>query len=103
MPKFNFGTQLGKKDSDPSKDLITKVKTFLILGAHAILLCFDLSDKNSFKDLAQQLLEIRGLDPNICPVYLIGCKSDLDPQVFTDEILVFSQQHQCKYFQTSSK
>lgn len=53
MPKFNFGTQLGKKDSDPSKDLITKVKTFLILGAHAILLCFDLSDKNSFKDLAQ--------------------------------------------------
>ena len=53
MPKFNFGIQLDNKDSDPSKDLITKVKTFLILGAHAILLCFDLSDKNSFKDLAQ--------------------------------------------------
>ena len=48
MPKFNFGTQLDRKGSDASKDHTLKVKTFFILGAHAILLCFDLSDKNSF-------------------------------------------------------
>ncbi len=36
-------------------------------------------------------------------IYLIGCKSDKEPQIFTDEILIFSQTRQCVYFQTSAK
>ena len=34
---------------------------------------------------------------------MIGCKSDLDANVPTDEILIFAQAYQVKYLQTSAK
>lgn len=37
------------------------------------------------------------------PVYLIGCKSDLDIEIPTDEILTFAEAYQASYLQTSSK
>lgn len=43
------------------------------------------------------------MDLKDVPIYLIGCKSDLEPQVYTDEILVYSQTKNCIYFQTSAK
>lgn len=36
-------------------------------------------------------------------MFLIGCKSDLDVEVATDEILVFAQQKNIPYHQTSSR
>ncbi len=62
----------------------------IYVGAHAVCLCFDLSDRNSFESLEKEIGDIRGLDLNTIRIYLIGCKSDLEPRVFTDEILVFS-------------
>lgn len=35
-------------------------------------------------------------------MFLIGCKSDLDVQVATDEILVFAKEKNISYHQTSS-
>ena len=36
-------------------------------------------------------------------IYLIGCKSDLEPKVYTDEILTFAERNKCVYFQTSAR
>ena len=36
-------------------------------------------------------------------VFLIGCKSDLDMEVPTDQILVFAAENNLQFFQTSSK
>lgn len=36
-------------------------------------------------------------------MFLIGCKSDLDVEVATDEILVFAQSKNIPYHQTSSR
>lgn len=77
MPKHKSGTLLDSRDSDPFRDRISKVKTMLILGASAILLCFNLGDRNSFQTLSLELEEIKGMDIGKCKVYLVGCKSDL--------------------------
>jgi len=36
-------------------------------------------------------------------IYLVGCKSDLDTIVPTDEILTFAEAMNVKYIQTSAK
>ena len=36
-------------------------------------------------------------------IYLVGCKSDLDIEVPTDEILIFAEAYGVKYLQTSAK
>ena len=34
---------------------------------------------------------------------LVGCKSDLDINVATDEILLFAEEYKINYYQTSAK
>lgn len=46
--------------------------------------------------------EIRNFDVQ-GQVYLIGCKSDLDIEVPTDEILIFAEANRLSYAQTSAK
>ena len=36
-------------------------------------------------------------------MFLIGCKSDLDVEVATDEILLFASEQNIPYHQTSAK
>jgi GTPase SAR1 family protein len=49
-----------------------------------------LADRKSFENLNHWIDEIKnyGVDGKI---YLIGCKSDLNAEVYTDEILVFAE------------
>lgn len=47
------------------------------------MLCFSLSDRNSFVNLPHWLDEIKGFDVQ-GQIYLVGCKSDLDIEVPTD-------------------
>ena len=72
------------------------------LDSNAICLCFSLSDRASFVNLTHWLDQIKGFDVQ-GQIYLIGCKSDLDANVPTDEILIFAQAYQVKYLQTSAK
>ena len=45
---------------------------------------------------------MRGFDIQ-APIYLVGCKSDLDIEIATDEILTFAEAYQVNYLQTSAK
>lgn len=53
-------------------------------------------------NLAHWLQEIKDFDVQGL-VYLVGCKSDLDIEVPTDEILTFAEAYQVNYIQTSAK
>lgn len=53
------------------------------------MLCFGLNNRESFVNLPRWLDEIKGYDVE-GQIYLVGCKSDLDAEVPTDEILTFA-------------
>ncbi|CAF1521312.1 unnamed protein product [Didymodactylos carnosus] len=46
-------------------------------GAHGVLLCFDITDSDSFRNIAEWTDEIQRYCPQNIPVCLIGTKSDL--------------------------
>ena len=61
-------------------------------GSSAFLLFFDTSNYNSFTDLQVWMDIIHSYSENI-PIFLIGTKTDLTPEVFLREILDFVQTH----------
>jgi GTPase SAR1 family protein len=61
-----------------------------------------LNDRKTFVSLVNWLQEIKDFDVQGA-VYLVGCKSDLDIEVPTDEILTFAEAYQVSYIQTSAK
>jgi len=74
-------------------------------GAHGILLCFDLTDINSFLRVQHWLGEIGRLAPEGIPIVLAGTKSDLTKKRMVDnkEALATAEKHHLKYVETSSK
>jgi small GTP-binding protein len=73
-------------------------------SAIGVILVFDLSERKSFDELNQWLVDIHALcDPNAI-VTLIGNKSDLVDQrkVTSNEAESFAQLHQLAYFETSA-
>lgn len=52
-------------------------------GCNAILLCFNLANQASFDNLGHWLDEIHKYNVET-PIYLVGCKSDLETVVPTD-------------------
>ena len=74
-------------------------------GAHGILLIFDVTDKDSFKNLSNWLIEIeKNASKNVLKV-LIGNKSDLeDKRVVTyNQGKEFADTYGLKYIETSAK
>lgn len=65
-------------------------------------LCFSLNDRKSFENLPHWIKELDNFDVSRDNMFLLGCKSDLDMEVATDEILLFAQQNGIEYHQTSS-
>lgn len=49
------------------------------------------------------ITEIEALEIPKDNMILIGCKSDLEIEVPTDEILLFAEKHGVGYYQTSAK
>eukprot|EP01118_Nematostelium_gracile_P006188 TRINITY_DN1990_c0_g1_i2.p1 TRINITY_DN1990_c0_g1~~TRINITY_DN1990_c0_g1_i2.p1 ORF type:complete len:203 (+),score=51.51 TRINITY_DN1990_c0_g1_i2:96-704(+) len=74
-------------------------------GAHGILLCFDLTDVNSFLRVQHWLGEIGRLAPEGIPIVLAGTKSDLTKKRMVDnkEAVATAEKHHLKYVETSSK
>jgi small GTP-binding protein len=73
-------------------------------SAIGVILVFDLSQRKSFDDLSQWLVDIRALcDPNAV-VTLIGNKLDLVEQrkITSKEAESFAHLHQLAYFETSA-
>eukprot|EP01062_Namystynia_karyoxenos_P043249 TRINITY_DN3166_c0_g6_i1.p1 TRINITY_DN3166_c0_g6~~TRINITY_DN3166_c0_g6_i1.p1 ORF type:complete len:227 (+),score=75.37 TRINITY_DN3166_c0_g6_i1:71-751(+) len=46
-------------------------------SADGVLLCFDITDRNSFLALPQWLRRVREHAPHVSPCVVVGCKSDL--------------------------
>jgi small GTP-binding protein len=73
-------------------------------SAIGVILVFDLSERKSFDELNQWLVDIHALcDPNAI-VTLIGNKLDLvsERKVTSNEAELFAQLHQLTYFETSA-
>lgn len=71
-------------------------------GAKAIFLCFSLADRKSFLNLDRWIDEIVNFEVSTEAMFLIGCKSDLDVEVATDEILLYAERKKVHYYQTSA-
>eukprot|EP00993_Chasmostoma_nieuportense_P003611 NODE_4316_length_807_cov_45.061765_g4158_i0.p1 GENE.NODE_4316_length_807_cov_45.061765_g4158_i0~~NODE_4316_length_807_cov_45.061765_g4158_i0.p1 ORF type:complete len:223 (-),score=39.87 NODE_4316_length_807_cov_45.061765_g4158_i0:139-777(-) len=74
-------------------------------GANAVLLCFDVTDKNSFDNCEQWMKEIRGLCAPDVTVVLIGTKADQTDQRAVPEAMAngFAAHYKIAYFETSAK
>ncbi len=74
-------------------------------GAHGILLVFDITDKQSFKDLQVWLSEVEKYGRQDIVKILIGNKKDLESQrqVTTVEAKQFAESLGMKYLETSAK
>ncbi|KAL7301817.1 hypothetical protein TKK_0005425 [Trichogramma kaykai] len=77
-------------------------------GAAAAIVCFDLTNPESFARAKFWMRELRSIEEN-CVVYLCGTKKDLidaDPKLANPQIDIvnrYAEGVQCKFFLTSSK
>ena len=74
-------------------------------GAHGILLIYDVTDKDSFKNLSNWLIEIeKNASKNVLKV-LIGNKTDLDDKrvITTNQGKEFADTYGLKFIETSAK
>ena len=74
-------------------------------GSHGILLIYDITNRDSFKNLESWLLEIeKNASQNVLKI-LIGNKSDLvdDREITTDEGKAFANRNAMQFIETSAK
>ena len=71
--------------------------------ADGVLLMYDITNKNSFKNLENWFEEIEKNKNGYIHIYLIGNKNDLehDREVSKQEGENFAREHDCKFFETS--
>ena len=69
-------------------------------GAHAVVMCFDMTDAMSFLALEDHLNDVQRFTANQTPplIYLAGCKSDLPCGVSEEAARAFVQAHGLKEF-----
>jgi Ras-related protein Rab-1A len=74
-------------------------------GAHACMLCFDLTDKLSFENLNTWISEVKNLAPPDTSFVLIGTKADLPAKrvISHQQAADFANHFGMKYCETSSK
>lgn len=73
-------------------------------GANMILLCFDVGCRETFNNVENWEIEIRRGVQDICPIFLIGTKSDTKRrQVLKEEAEYIAQKNGWMYIETSAK
>ncbi|CAF0988088.1 unnamed protein product [Adineta steineri] len=73
--------------------------------AHGVMICFDITNEESFLNVDNWLQEVIKLCPEQIPVFLVGTKSDLQSErtVSYTTIKAYADKHQLPYMETSSK
>ncbi|OHS93583.1 putative Ras-related protein Rab-4A [Tritrichomonas foetus] len=71
-------------------------------NAAAAILLFDLTNHTSFEHLESWIDEFISATGPDHPIFLIGNKNDLQPEVTNDEIGVFISHHKLKYYPLSA-
>jgi len=74
-------------------------------GAHGVMICFDITDPESFRNVGNWLEEVVRYCPDNTPVYLVGTKADLQSKrmIKYDSIKTFADERKLSYIETSSK
>ncbi|CAF1463196.1 unnamed protein product [Rotaria magnacalcarata] len=74
-------------------------------GAHGVMVCFDITDLQSFRNVNNWLEEVKRYCQENTPVYLVGTKSDLQAKrmVTYSTIKAYADERNISYIETSSK
>ncbi|CAF1499059.1 unnamed protein product [Rotaria magnacalcarata] len=74
-------------------------------NANGVIICFDLTDLESFRNANNWLEEVKRYCPEQTPTFLIGTKSDLKTRrmVSPDMIKSYAEKYNLSYLETSSK
>ncbi|CAF3630877.1 unnamed protein product [Rotaria sp. Silwood1] len=74
-------------------------------NANGVIICFDITDLESFRNVNNWLEEVKRYCPEQTPMFLIGTKSDLKTRrmVSDDIIKAYAEKNQLSYLETSSK
>ena len=90
-------------DTCGQEEATSQIPQNYLRSSDGVLFIFDLSDKQSFKDLETKWYELyKGVKENIVGV-LIGNKCDLKHQVSNDKAKKFAKKHGLQYFEISAK
>ncbi|CAF1177640.1 unnamed protein product [Rotaria sordida] len=74
-------------------------------NANGVIICFDLTDLESFRNVNNWFEEVKRYCPEQTPIFLIGTKSDLKTRrmVTDDMIKNYTEKNRLSYLETSSK
>lgn len=74
-------------------------------GAHGVMICFDITDLESFRNVDNWLEEVTRYCPGNTPVFLIGTKADLQSRRMVSYSMVkeYAELKKLTYIETSSK
>jgi Ras-related protein Rab-1A len=74
-------------------------------GAHGVMICFDITNLESFRNVDNWLEEVKRYCSEQTPVFLVGTKSDLQSKraVSYSTIKTYIEQKNLSYIETSSK
>ena len=74
-------------------------------GAHGVMICFDITDLDSFRNVDNWFDEVKRYCPEQTPVFLVGTKSDLQSKrmVSYQAIKAYTESKNLTYIETSSK
>ena len=74
-------------------------------GAHGVLICFDITDLESFRNVDNWLEEVKRYCANETPVFLVGTKSDLQSKRMVPYPIIkaYVDRKSLSYVETSSK
>jgi GTPase SAR1 family protein len=73
-----------------------------IRGDEVAVVCFDTARRATFEHLTEWLNFFTG-DGSLCTAVIVGNKTDLDPEVESEEISSYCHQRDISFFQTSAK
>lgn len=85
----------------PGKDSADCIVSSVYRGAHAVFICFDLTD--SFSDVSNWLNDVMQQGPKDAVRYLVGCKGDSTQQVPEIAAKNLAAKYGCEYFEVSAK
>ena len=74
-------------------------------GAYGVLFVFDITDRESFLDVENRIIDCHNFGNDYAIKVLVGSKCDLDYQrkVNFEEAVLFAKKHGIKYYETSAK
>ncbi|CAF3391724.1 unnamed protein product [Rotaria sp. Silwood2] len=74
-------------------------------NANGVIICFDITDLESFRNVNNWLEEVKRYCPEQTPMFLIGTKSDLKTRRMVSEEMIktYAEKNQLLYLETSSK